>query len=143
MTFLRPGLQLLTLAAVLLSCTTAAGSAMTGSNGPVVTHGATVCQMLPDSIRPGERDYLEPNVPNPIPVGTSVKIGFSIRQNARVIIKLYDCFYDEITTIVDDMKPAGHHDAFFTPPPSMPSGFYFYEMRAGDYYEIRRMLYVR
>lgn len=99
--------------------------------------------MLPDSIRPGERDYLEPNVPNPATVGKTVKIGFSIKRDSRVIIKLYDCFYDEVTTVVDDMKTAGHHDAFFTPPPSMSSGFYFYEMRAGDYYEIRRMMYVR
>lgn len=143
MMFPRPGFRSLLIVAALIPGASMARSDVSGPNGLVVATTTSLPSMLPDSIRPGERDYLEPNVPNPAHVGKTVKIGFSIRQDSRVIIRLYDCFYDEVTTIVDDMKAAGHHDAFFTPPPSMPSGFYFYEMRAGDYYEIRRMMYVR
>lgn len=124
---------------VVLVTGNAATTKETGSVGP---HIATPA-MLPDSIGPGERDYLEPNVPNPVRQGTVMTIGYSIRQETHVVMKLYDSFYQEIMVIVDEAKRPGYQKALFSLPSSIPSGVYFYELRAGDYYEIRRLIYVR
>jgi len=105
---------------------------------------STMASMLPDSIGPGQRDYLEPNAPNPFgSQATTTRIGYSISREVRVVLKVYDALYEEIMTVVDEIQPVGYHIAVFSAPSSLPSGVYFYELRAGDYYEIRRMLYVR
>jgi hypothetical protein len=124
-------------------------------------HGGTlreICSMPLDSLQPklavdpdtavilpGSRDFLEPNFPNPFgQFGRQTDIAYSLSAEAPVELKIYDFFYNEVMTLVDgDVQPAGRHVVPFDPPPTMPTGMYFYELKTPRYRELRRMMYIR
>lgn len=97
-----------------------------------------------DSIIAGSRDFLEPNAPNPFGATIpSTKISYAISEESHVVITIYDFFYEEVVTLVDAVQPTGYYTVTFVPPPTMPSGMYFYEMRTGRTRELRRMMYMK
>jgi len=97
-----------------------------------------------DTITPGARDFLEPNAPNPFGASDrSTKISYSIGEESHVVITIYDFFYEEVVTLVDLVQPTGYYTVPFIPPPTMPSGMYFYELRTGRTRELRRMMYMK
>ncbi len=96
-------------------------------------------------ISPGGRDYLEPNAPNPFGDPRSeTEIAYSLAEESPVELRIYDFFYNEVATLVDGVvQPAGRYIVPFDPPPTMPSGMYFYELKTSRYRELRRMIYVK
>ncbi len=100
--------------------------------------------MQVDTVRPGPRDFLEPNAPNPFGLFSSTTlIGFSISQPSRVELRVYDFFYNEVVTLVDTDLLPGRHEIRFDPPPTMPSGMYFYELKTSQFRDLRRMVYIK
>ena len=124
-------------------------------------HGGMVRELCPrpaDSLRPklavdpdtavivpGSRDFLEPNFPNPFgQFGRQTDIAYSLSAESTVELKIYDFFYNEVVTLVDGVvQQAGRHVIPFDPPPTMPSGMYFYQLKTPRYRELRRMIYIR
>jgi hypothetical protein len=96
------------------------------------------------NVRPGSRDFLEPNAPNPFGVfNRETKIGFTIAEEGHVRLRVYDFFYNEVVTLVDSTMLPGRTVVRFIPPPTMPSGMYFYELKTSRVRELRRMLYIK
>ena len=77
---------------------------------------------------------LEANYPNPFNPSTS--ISFSIPERAIVTLKVYDVLGNEITTLVNEEKPAGTYEIEFNSHSgdgrNLSSGVYFYQLKAVD-----------
>jgi hypothetical protein len=108
-----------------------------------VSHAALVTQATADSaqIKPGLRTFLEPNAPNPFQFTT--RIAYTISQETHVVLRVYDFYFNEVETLVDEVQAAGRHIVDWDPEGTVSSGMYFYELRTNDQTELGRMLYVR
>lgn len=106
----------------------------------------TIMQHDTDSIDilPGERTFLEPNFPNPFSVATT--IAYSIAEQTRVELRVYDFDFVEVALLVDEDQQPGRYRVLFDPfmlPLRAPSGMYFFELRTSRGIEQRRMLYTK
>lgn len=104
-------------------------------------------QTLDTTVTPGRRTYLAPNRPNPFRESTMIE--FSLAERATVTLRVYDFWYNEVETLIDNRElEAGAHLARFQVAsnerhPAVYSGMYFYELRVGDEIHQRRMLVIR
>lgn len=87
-----------------------------------------------------EKFALMQNYPNPFNPLTA--IGFDIPEDCRVKLTLYDILGRQVRTLLDGEKKAGSYlirlDAV-----NLPSGVYFYSIRAGRFNETKKMLLIR
>ncbi len=86
---------------------------------------------------PGEYKLYQ-NYPNPFNSGTVLSYRLSV--NFLVTIKVYDILGKEITTLVNEEKPAGIHRVSFNAG-NLSSGVYFYTIQAGDFVETKKMIF--
>jgi hypothetical protein len=70
------------------------------------------------------------NYPNPFNPKTEIVFSLTKRDKVRLIV--YDILGREITTLVDEVRPAGRHVVPWTAV-GMSSGVYFYRFTAGSY----------
>ena len=85
---------------------------------------------------------LEQNYPNPSNPGSSIQYAIISRQ--FVTIKVYDAFGNEITTLVNEEKPAGSDNVEFRMQNlELSSGIYFYQLKAGDFFDTKKMLLIK
>ena len=85
------------------------------------------------------------NYPNPFnPVTT---ISYELPEKSVVSLKIFSVTGSEILTMVNEEKSAGHYEAVWHACDKygrpVGSGIYFYQLKAGDYKKIRKMLLVR
>jgi hypothetical protein len=96
-------------------------------------------------------DYLlNQNYPNPF--NPSTIISWESPVGSWQTLKIYDALGNEIVTLVNEYRPAGKYQTEFsvkTSPSSggntftLKSGIYFYQLRAGNYVETRKMLLLK
>jgi len=85
---------------------------------------------------------LKQNYPNPFNSSTNIK--YIISKNSFVTITLYDLMGREITTLVNEEKEKGVYEFEFDASKyGLSSGVYFYQMKAGDYTSIKKMVYLK
>ncbi len=83
---------------------------------------------------------LEQNYPNPFNPTTMIQ--YSLATNAKVTLTVYNVLGQEIKTLVDAKQTAGvHHIAFDAH--SFTSGVYFYQIKAGNFVQTKKMLLVK
>jgi len=86
--------------------------------------------------------FLYQNYPNPFNPVT--KIRFSIKETNPVKIKLYDIVGREVAVIMNEVKDAGEYEIELDAGKlGISSGVYFYQMKAGDYTSIKKMVYLK
>jgi hypothetical protein len=83
---------------------------------------------------------LEQNYPNPFNPETVIK--YSIPNNGRVVIKIFNVLGKEIKTLVNEIKEAGSYEITFNAE-DLSSGVYFYKLESGEYLKIRKMILLR
>ena len=83
---------------------------------------------------------LTQNFPNPF--NPSTKIKYSIPQSSNVIIKVLDILGNEIETLVNEQKNTGTYEITWYAE-NLPSGVYFYQLRAGSFVETKKMVLLR
>ena len=83
---------------------------------------------------------LNQNYPNPFNPNTTFK--YSIPNESEVIIKVFDILGNEIETIVNEEKPVGNYEITWYAE-ELPSGIYFYQLRAGDFVETKKMVLLK
>ena len=87
------------------------------------------------------REYnLFQNYPNPF--NPSTKIGFRIPDFEFVSLKIYDILGREVSTLVNEEKPAGSYEVEFNAA-NLSSGAYFYKIRAGSFVQTKKMILLR
>jgi len=80
------------------------------------------------------------NFPNPF--NPSTKIKFALPKSGFVTLKLYDVLGKEIGTLISEDISAGTFE-YVLNANSLPSGVYFYSLRAGDYSDSKKMILVK
>ena len=83
---------------------------------------------------------LEQNYPNPF--NPSTKIKYSVPQSSKVIIKVFDVLGNEIETLVNEEKPAGTYELTWNAA-NLPSGVYFYQIKAGEFTTVKKMILLK
>ncbi len=83
---------------------------------------------------------LSQNFPNPF--NPSTIISYQLPIGGNVTLKVFDILGNEIATLVDEFKPAGKYETEFNAA-SLPSGVYFYQLKAGDFIETKKMLLLK
>ena len=83
---------------------------------------------------------LEQNYPNPFNPVTKIK--YSIPQSSNVVIKVFDILGNEIEFLVNEEKPTGTYEITWYAD-KLPSGIYFYQLKAGEYVNTKKMLLLK
>ena len=88
---------------------------------------------------------LNQNYPNPFNASTS--ISYSIAENSRVKLEIFDILGKQITSLVDKQQTAGAYevkwDCRTADGKTVPAGVYFYKITAGDYKKTNKMLLLK
>ncbi|MCH9029766.1 MAG: T9SS type A sorting domain-containing protein, partial [Bacteroidetes bacterium] len=83
---------------------------------------------------------LSQNYPNPFNPTTT--INYKIPELSNVVLKLYDVLGNEVSVLVNEEKPIGSYEAEFNTT-DLPSGVYFYQLRAGNFIATKKMVLLR
>ena len=83
---------------------------------------------------------LSQNYPNPF--NPSTTIYYQIPQLEFVTLKVYDILGREIVTLVNEEKPSGEYEVEFNGN-NLPSGVYFYQLKAGSLIETKKMVLLK
>jgi len=89
---------------------------------------------LPSSI------VLWQNYPNPFNAQTTIQ--YSLPEQSKVSIDIFDILGRKIETLAEGMKPAGHHEIIWDAE-NYSSGLFFYRIIAGDYATTKKMLLLK
>jgi len=93
---------------------------------------------------------LEQNYPNPFNPSTTFR--YSIPQTSKVVIKVYDILGNEVATLLDEEKSVGTYEVEFNTSAlsgsvsakgGYASGVYFYQLRAGEYVNTKKMILLK
>ncbi|MCL6494462.1 MAG: T9SS type A sorting domain-containing protein [Ignavibacterium sp.] len=92
---------------------------------------------------------LEQNYPNPFNPSTSIQ--YAIGSSQFVTLKVFDVLGKEVATLVDEYKPAGTYEVEFNVAqfekngsgPEITSGIYFYQLKAGDFIQTKKMILIK
>ena len=79
---------------------------------------------------------LSQNYPNPFNPVTNIKFAVGSRQ--FVSLKVFDLLGKEITTLVNEEKPAGSYQVSWDGS-NLPSGIFFYQLKAGSFISTKKM----
>jgi len=80
------------------------------------------------------------NYPNPFNPTTT--LSFVIGHLSFVSLKVYDLVGNEVSTLVDEYKPAGNFEVTFNSA-ALSSGVYYYRLSAGDFIQTKSMLLIK
>lgn len=85
--------------------------------------------------------YLAQNYPNPFNPSTTIE--FSLPEKSIVTIKIYNLLGQEVAVLVENQiyEPGIHRVNF--KPDNLPSGIYLYQIKAGDFVQMKKMVYIK
>jgi hypothetical protein len=85
---------------------------------------------------------LSQNYPNPF--NPSTRIQYSVVSNQNVNLKVYDVLGNEVAILVNEEKQPGTYEVEFSGQNSVISnGVYFYQLRAGDFIQTKKMIILK
>ena len=87
------------------------------------------------------------NFPNPFNPTTIIKFSIPSVETHRdasllTTLKVYDILGNEITTLVNEEKPAGNYKVIFEPV-GLASGVYFYKLASGGNIQTRKLIFMK
>jgi len=80
------------------------------------------------------------NIPNPFNPMTTIK--YSLPASDRVTLKIYNCYGQEIETLVDDFQAAGKHELDWIAD-GLPSGIYFCRLKCEQMTQTRTLILLK
>ena len=108
----------------------------------------------PSNLTEPEHSYsnfnLQQNYPNPFNPSTTIK--YSIADEGFVKLVIFNMLGEEVATLVNTQQKAGKYEVNFTAKGgsasggnayNLSSGVYFYKLRAGSFYQIRKMILMK
>jgi len=110
-----------------------------------IIYGDTTLTGIDDEENPTASEFkLEQNYPNPF--NPSTVISYRLPVTSNVTLKVYDVLGNEIATLVNEEKPAGEYEVEFSPESSIKnpaSGIYFYQLKAGEFIQSKKMILLK
>lgn len=83
---------------------------------------------------------LDQNYPNPFNPATT--IGFGLQNKSNVKITILNAIGEEVAVVLNEERESGYHTVEFNAA-NLPSGVYFYQLQAGGYIEMKKMLLLK
>ena len=80
------------------------------------------------------------NYPNPFNSSTNIK--YSVPENGFVKLSVYNLVGEEVSVLVNETVDAGFYEIEFNAN-ALPSGIYFYRLRAGEYINTKKMILMK
>lgn len=111
------------------------------------TNGGTTVGIANNSELIPERFTLYQNYPNPFNPNTIISYQLSLPAGKAgmynsVVVKVYDILGNEITTLVNEKKPAGNYEVNFDGS-DLPSGVYYYKLTVGELSDTKKMVLLK
>lgn len=103
-----------------------------------------VTEVQPENNIVVEDFHLYQNYPNPF--NPSTILSFHLPTSSNVNLKVFDVLGNEIATLVNEEKTPGAYVVEFSPSNiknQISSGIYFYQLKAGDYLETKKMILIK
>jgi len=92
-----------------------------------------------------DKCQLSQNYPNPFNPETN--INYKLSKSGRVSIRIYNLLGQQVRLLVDEYKEAGYYtikwDGKNNYGQEVPSGVYYYQIKAGDFVQTKRMVLLR
>ncbi|NNG27603.1 MAG: T9SS type A sorting domain-containing protein [Ignavibacteriaceae bacterium] len=120
------------------------------SNVPFIMRGVTfdiVTDVENETVQPN-RFFLEQNYPNPFNPATKIKftiptvIASGTKQSQLTSLKIYDVLGNEVATLVKKELSAGNYEVEFDAA-DFSSGIYYYQLKAGDFVDTKKMILLK
>lgn len=94
---------------------------------------------------------LSQNYPNPFNPSTTIKYTIPTVETGHASslqLTVYNILWKEVATLVNENKPAGSYEVTFNivemhSNASLPSGIYFYQLKAGSFVQTKKMMIVK
>ena len=83
---------------------------------------------------------LDQNYPNPFNPATVIR--FSLPTTSVVTLNVYNTLGEKVVTLLNGQMESGYHQVSFDAA-NLPSGLYLYEIRAGEFSSIKKMLLMK
>jgi photosystem II stability/assembly factor-like uncharacterized protein len=110
-----------------------------GDSGVILKLDPTLVSVEKNPEPPNEFILFQ-NYPNPFNPLTSISYVVGIKQ--FVSLKIYDVLGNEILLLIDGEQSAGNYSVDFNAG-GLPSGIYFYQLRAGEFVQTKKMVYLK
>jgi len=99
----------------------------------------------PTSVSPEDKNIpakfsLSQNYPNPFNPATTIR--YELPKESYVTLKIFDVLGRNVVTLVDERKPAGQYEVEWAPN-NIPSSIYFYQLRTSNFFDSKKMLFVK
>ena len=111
-----------------------------GATGEIIFRRYITPTSVDNEIISPQEFGIDQNYPNPFNPTTTIK--YQIPELSFVTLKVYDVLGNEIATIVNEEKPIGIYEVEFDAT-GLPSGIYFYKLRAGTFVETKKMVLMK
>jgi hypothetical protein len=106
----------------------------------VIVEGATHTVSVEEEINEPYNYSLSQNYPNPF--NHSTTIYYSIPELSNVVLKVYDVLGKEIVTLINKEMQTGVYEVEFDAT-NLPSGIYFYTLRAGVFRNTKKIMLIK
>ncbi|GBD87537.1 Ycf48-like protein precursor [bacterium BMS3Abin03] len=123
-----------------------------GENGVILRYKPSIVNVVNTIVSTVPDNFmLYQNYPNPFNPATKIKFRIPLcpplkkgesEAEVFVTLKVYDILGKEVAAPVNDELAAGEYEITFDAK-SLPSGIYFYRLRAGELMQTRKMLIIR
>ena len=80
------------------------------------------------------------NYPNPFNPGT--RIEFNLSKSSDVTLKIFNILGEEVETLLSAFLHSGFYSQQWDAS-MMPSGIYYYQLQAGEYQEVKKMMLMK
>jgi hypothetical protein len=108
----------------------------------VKTDGNGLINDVENRINWNEMQYsLNQNYPNPFNPSTRIK--YQLPSITQVTLKVYDVLGNEVATLVNEEKLAGIYEVEFSASNRFASGVYFYQLKAGEFIQTKKMILIK
>ena len=101
--------------------------------------GTSPVIVMDGTIQP-EGFQLAQNYPNPF--NPTTKISFSLTKQAHTVLTVHNTIGQLIATLIDQNMGAGTYHATFDAR-ELPSGVYFYQIRSGEFTQVKKMMLMK
>ncbi|MFI5237296.1 MAG: AGE family epimerase/isomerase [Ignavibacteriales bacterium] len=108
----------------------------------LVKYETVISNVNPEDVIVADKFELKQNYPNPF--NPSTQISWYQPEGTNVILKVFNTLGEEVITLIDnEYKNAGSHSTLFVVNSKLSSGVYFYQLRAGNFIETKKMILVK
>ncbi|HOL29257.1 MAG TPA: T9SS type A sorting domain-containing protein, partial [Paludibacteraceae bacterium] len=80
------------------------------------------------------------NQPNPFVTTTMIR--YELPERSSVVLKVYDLFGQEVTTLFEGEQNDGKYEVEFNGT-NLPGGIYFCQLQAGNFRTVRKLLLLK